>query len=53
MPLKIHEILIRDPRKDGLANDGQARIRNESSLQAEAELRAELSTHSGRVFEAP
>ena len=44
MSLKIHEILIRDPRTEGLANDGQARIRNEPSLQAEAELRAELST---------
>jgi hypothetical protein len=44
MSLKIHEILIRDPRKDGLANDGQARIRNESSEHAEKELRAELST---------
>ena len=44
MARKIHEILVRDPRTDGLANDGQARIRNEQSLQAETELRAELST---------
>ena len=44
MSLKIHEILNRDPRTEGLANDGQARIRNEVSIQAEAELRAELST---------
>ena len=44
MSLKIHEILIRDPRKDGLANDGQARIGNVYSELAEKELRAELST---------
>jgi hypothetical protein len=43
MTLKIHELLARDPRQDGLANDGQARIRNEHTVQADNELKAELS----------
>ena len=40
MALKIHELFLRDPKQDGLANGGQARIRNERSAQAENELRA-------------
>jgi hypothetical protein len=44
MALKIHELFLRDPKQDGLANGGQARIRNERSVQAENELRAELSS---------
>jgi hypothetical protein len=44
MTVKIQDILVRDPKKEGLANDGQARIRNEESSQADHELRAELSS---------
>ncbi len=44
MAVTISELLARDPKKDGLANDGQARIRNEQTAQAERELRAELSS---------
>ncbi len=44
MALKIHELFLRDPKQDGLANGGQARIRNERTAQAENELRAELSS---------
>ena len=44
MAVTISELLARDPKKEGLANDGQARIRNEQTEQAERELRAELSS---------
>lgn len=44
MAVKLHELFARDPKKEGLANDGQARIRNEQTQQAEHELRAELSS---------
>ncbi len=44
MALKIHELFLRDPKQDGLANGGQARIRTERSAQADSELRAELSS---------
>ena len=42
--MKIREALARDPRRFGLANDGQARIAEGSDARAEAELRAELET---------
>jgi len=44
MTLKIHELFARDPKQDGLANGGQARIRNERTAQAENELKAELAS---------
>ncbi len=44
MPPKIHELFLRDPKQEGLANGGQARIRNERTAHAERELRAELSS---------
>ncbi len=44
MAVKLHELFARDPKKEGLANDGQARIRNEQTQQAEHELRAELAS---------
>lgn len=44
MAVKLHELFARDPKKEGLANDGQARIRNEQTVQAERELRGELSS---------
>lgn len=40
--MKIHDILDRDPRKEGLANKGQARLDDEGLQQAV--LREELST---------
>jgi hypothetical protein len=42
MAVKLQEIFARDPKAEGLANDGQARIRNERTEQAERELRSEL-----------
>ena len=42
--MKIHEILDRDPRKSGLANNGQARITGLVDERANKELRAELET---------
>jgi len=42
--MKIHEILDRDPRSSGLANNGQARITGLSDERANKELRAELET---------
>jgi hypothetical protein len=44
MAVKIHELFIRDPKQDGLANGGVARIRTELGAAAERELRAELSS---------
>lgn len=44
MPVTISDLLASDPKRDGLANDGQARIRNERTEQAERELRAELTS---------
>lgn len=41
---KIHELLERDPKSIGLANQGQARIRAERTDQATAELRLELES---------
>jgi hypothetical protein len=42
--MKIHELLERDPRTIGLANQGQARLRSERTPQAVAELRHELES---------
>ena len=42
--MKIHEILDRDPRDGGLANNGQARITGLANELAQKELRAELET---------
>ncbi|MCP4550320.1 MAG: BREX system P-loop protein BrxC [bacterium] len=42
--MKIHEILDRDPRNSGLANNGQARITGLMDERANTELRAELET---------
>jgi hypothetical protein len=45
MPTPIRETLLRDPAKEGLANNGQARITNElADNRILAELRGELST---------
>jgi len=42
--MKIYETLARDPRKNALANSGQARIATANDDRAIAELRAELET---------
>ena len=42
--MKIYETLARDPRKNALANSGQARIVTANDDRAIAELRAELET---------
>ena len=42
--MKIHELLERDPRTIGIANDGQARIRSERTDAAAQELRQELES---------
>ena len=42
--MKIYETLARDPRKNALANSGQARIAAANDERAIAELRAELET---------
>lgn len=42
--MKIYEVMQRDPRVSSLANEGQARIRNEDDQRAQKELRAELET---------
>lgn len=45
MPTLIRDILLRDPAKEGLVNNGQARITNElADEHVLAELRGELST---------
>lgn len=45
MPTLIRETLLRDPSKEGLVNNGQARITNESADDnVRKELRGELST---------
>ncbi len=45
MPILIRDTLLRDPAKEGLVNNGQARITNElSDDRVLAELRGELST---------
>jgi hypothetical protein len=45
MPTLIRETLLRDPAKEGLVNNGQARITNElADERVLAELRGELST---------
>jgi hypothetical protein len=45
MPTLIRETLLRDPAKEGLVNNGQARITNElADARVLAELRGELST---------
>lgn len=43
-PVKIYDLLDRDPRTARLANNGQARITGDSDERTEAELRAELET---------
>ena len=42
--MKIHEVLVRDPRTARLANNGQARIVDVADGAAREELRAELET---------
>ena len=42
--MKIHEVLKRDPRTAGLANDGQARITKSHDAQDMQVIRAELET---------
>lgn len=42
--MKIHEILDRDPRRNSLANGGQARIVTTADTRSIEELRAELET---------
>jgi len=42
--MNIHEVLARDPRTTRLANNGQARITDTVTDQAQAELRSELET---------
>jgi len=45
MPTLIRDTLLRDPAKEGLVNNGQARITNElADARVLAELRGELST---------
>lgn len=45
MPILIRDTLLRDPAKEGLVNNGQARITNElADDRVLAELRGELST---------
>src|SRR5262245_18582010 len=45
MPVLIRDTLLRDPAKEGLVNNGQARITNElADERVLAELRGELST---------
>ncbi len=45
MPILIRDTLLRDPSKEGLVNNGQARISNESAGDnVTKELRGELST---------
>ncbi len=45
MPTLIRDTLLRDPAKEGLVNNGQARITNElADTRVLAELRGELST---------
>ncbi|MEB2361910.1 MAG: BREX system P-loop protein BrxC, partial [Bryobacterales bacterium] len=45
MPILIRDTLLRDPSKEGLVNNGQARITNESADDnVTKELRGELST---------
>ena len=51
--MKIHEILDRDPRSLGLANDGQARIVNEYDDNALLELKAELEEATDAYHSAP
>jgi hypothetical protein len=43
-PMKIHQLLDRDPRASALANGGQARITASADARATEELRAELET---------
>ncbi len=42
--MKVHELLDRDPLREGLANNGQARITAGRDSQVMRELRAELET---------
>ena len=42
--MKLYEVLDRDPRTARLANNGQARITNQTDEKATLELRAELET---------
>ncbi len=52
--MKIHELFDRDPRRDGLVNNGQARIEEVVDQQTQRELRAELETFvcDGRFADA-
>ena len=49
--MKIHEILDRDPRTSGLANNGQARITGLMDERANEELRADIVSGVAEMFE--